>query len=182
MHNAPRISAASQSWPPAGRRGRRRRSRVPTDGTISSIAGTTPGFAGDGGPANQAKIDAPSDVAFVATNSYLIADFDNNRIRQVDAQRQHHHRGRHRPGLVRRRRPRDRRRPRPPRGRDLDSAGGGYLIADTRNHRIRRVGADGIITTFAGTDQGLAGDGGPATAARLTLPSDTAAAGRRLAS
>ena len=144
-----------------------------TDGTISGVAGTTAGFAGDGGPANQAKLDAPSDVAFVATNSYLIADFNNNRIRQVmpngniltvagsdpgsfgdggpaiDAGLDH------------------------PEG--VTSLGGGaYLIADTRNHEIRRVGADGIITTFAGTDQGLAGDGGPATAARLSLPSDTA--------
>src|SRR5919204_1220988 len=54
-----------------------------TDGTISGVAGTVPGFAGDGGPATQAQLDAPSDVAFVSSNSFLIADFNNDRIRQV---------------------------------------------------------------------------------------------------
>lgn len=52
---------------------------------------------------------------------------------------------------------------------------GGFLIADTENHRIRRVAPDGIITTVAGNaDAGLAGDGGPATDASLNLPADVA--------
>src|SRR4051794_24982873 len=54
-----------------------------TDGTISGVAGTVPGFAGDGGPANQAQINTPDDVAFVSASSYLIADTNNNIIRQV---------------------------------------------------------------------------------------------------
>src|SRR3954467_1923822 len=54
-----------------------------TDGTISGVAGTVPGFAGDGGPATQARMDAPSDVAFVPPPSSLIADFNNDRFRQV---------------------------------------------------------------------------------------------------
>jgi hypothetical protein len=53
---------------------------------------------------------------------------------------------------------------------------GSLLIADRRNHRIRRVDATGRISTVAGTGQpGSDGDGGPATAARLTKPSDLAA-------
>ena len=52
----------------------------------------------------------------------------------------------------------------------LDSVGNLY-IADSFNHRIRRVGTDGIITTVAGTGvAGFAGDGGPATLARLSEP------------
>jgi hypothetical protein len=145
-----------------------------TDGTISGAAGNgVAAFAGDGGPAPDAELNTPSDVAFVSSNSYLIADFNNNRIRQVmpngtiqtvvgsdpgsfgdggpavDAGLDH------------------------PEG-VTSVAGGAYLIADTFNHEIRRVGPDGIITTIAGTDQGFAGDGGPATSARLSLPSDTA--------
>ncbi len=144
-----------------------------TDGTISGIAGTTAGFAGDGGPANQAKLDAPSDVAFVATNSYLIADFNNNRIRQVMPNGNILTVAGSDPGSFGDGGPAIAAGLDHPEG--VTSLGGGaYLIADTRNHEIRRVGADGIITTFAGTDQGLAGDGGPATAARLSLPSDTA--------
>ncbi len=52
---------------------------------------------------------------------------------------------------------------------------GALLIADTRNHVVRRVAADGIITTIAGDGtQGFAGDGGPATAARLDQPNGLA--------
>ena len=48
---------------------------------------------------------------------------------------------------------------------------GSVLIADYDNHRIRRVGPDGIITTLAGTGAGgYSGDGGPATQAPLSAP------------
>ena len=48
---------------------------------------------------------------------------------------------------------------------------GSLYIADSYNHRIRRVGPDGIITTVAGTDvPGFGGDGGPATQATLDYP------------
>ena len=45
------------------------------------------------------------------------------------------------------------------------AAGGAILIADTGNDRIRRVSANGTITTVAGNGvRGFGGDGGPATA------------------
>ena len=49
---------------------------------------------------------------------------------------------------------------------------GNTLIADTYNHRIRKVNAKtGIITTIAGNgSKGFSGDGGPATSARLKYP------------
>jgi sugar lactone lactonase YvrE len=48
------------------------------------------------------------------------------------------------------------------------TADGGYLIADSGNARVRKVSAAGVITTVAGSGvSGLAGDGGPATAAQL---------------
>jgi hypothetical protein len=43
-------------------------------------------------------------------------------------------------------------------------------IADSANHRIRRITA-GIITTVVGTTDGNTGDGGPALTAQLRLPS-----------
>jgi YD repeat-containing protein len=52
---------------------------------------------------------------------------------------------------------------------------GGLLIADRENHRVRRVSPDGAIATVAGTGApGVAGDGGPATAAELSLPHSVA--------
>ena len=58
-----------------------------------------------------------------------------------------------------------------PLGIALDIQGNLY-IADTDNHRIRRVDAiTGIITTVAGTGEpGFSGDGGPATSALLNTP------------
>ncbi len=52
---------------------------------------------------------------------------------------------------------------------DVRSAPNGDLyIADYGNHRIRKVGRDGIITTVAGGGTGT--DGGPALGARLSFP------------
>jgi len=57
-----------------------------------------------------------------------------------------------------------------PQGLAADSAGNVY-IADTLNHRVRRVAVDGTITTVAGVGEaGYAGDGRPASEARLHLP------------
>lgn len=53
---------------------------------------------------------------------------------------------------------------------DVDDDGN-IFIADTHNHRIRKVGTDGIITTIAGNGEiDFAGDGGRAVAASLDTP------------
>jgi YD repeat-containing protein len=52
---------------------------------------------------------------------------------------------------------------------------GSLYIADIGHDRVRRVGPDGMITTVAGNGQvGFGGDGGPATAAKLSAPSEVA--------
>jgi len=54
-------------------------------------------------------------------------------------------------------------------------AAGNLFIADTCNHRIRRVDSQGIITTVAGNGEGgFSGDGGPAAEARLNNPTGLA--------
>jgi len=56
----------------------------------------------------------------------------------------------------------------------VDGAGN-LFIADRNHHRVRKVDPKGIITTVAGSDKpGFSGDGGPAVAARLNMPTDLA--------
>jgi uncharacterized protein (TIGR03437 family) len=59
--------------------------KVATDGTITTVAGTgTAGFSGDGGPAVNAKLNRPWDVAVDSSGDLYIADYNNQRIRLVD--------------------------------------------------------------------------------------------------
>ncbi len=52
---------------------------------------------------------------------------------------------------------------------------GSLYIADSGNHRIRRVDVEGIIHTVAGNgDKGFSGDGGLATEVSLNIPQDIA--------
>jgi len=61
-----------------------------------------------------------------------------------------------------------------PEGIAVDAAGNLY-IADTYNHRIRKVTHDGVISTVAGNGTpGYSGDGGPATSAQLNDPAGVA--------
>ncbi len=144
------------------------------DGPISTFAGTTGGFAGDGAQATSALLNRPEGMAVAADGTVLIADAQNHRVRKVASN-----------GVITTLVGSGT----PDLGGDggpapnalLDTptdvafaADGGYYIADSRNHRIRRVAPDGTITTFAGTDRGLSGDGGPATAARLDTPRELA--------
>ena len=56
-----------------------------------------------------------------------------------------------------------------PSGIAVDGSGNIYF-ADKGNNRVRKIDTKGIITTFAGTGTaGYAGDGGPATSAKLGL-------------
>ncbi|MEX5712122.1 protein kinase [Parafrankia sp. FMc6] len=61
-----------------------------------------------------------------------------------------------------------------PFGMVADWAGNIY-VADFDNNRVRRITADGTITTIAGTGEaGFSGDGGPATRAQLRQPAAVA--------
>jgi sugar lactone lactonase YvrE len=60
-----------------------------------------------------------------------------------------------------------------PSGVTLDPSGNLH-IADSMNHRVRKIVADGTISTIAGTGVGgFSGDGGPALTAQLNLPAET---------
>ena len=64
-----------------------------------------------------------------------------------------------------------------PGGIAVDGAGN-LFIADVGNRRVRKVSADGIITTVAGNGvPGFSGDGGPALDAQFSLPAALAVDG-----
>jgi sugar lactone lactonase YvrE len=54
-------------------------------GVITTIAGSTRGFGGDGGPAVKAKLNNPSAMAIDSLGNLYIAEFVNNSVRRVDA-------------------------------------------------------------------------------------------------
>jgi uncharacterized protein (TIGR03437 family) len=57
---------------------------IAPNGTISLVAGNgQPGLAGDGGPAIQASLSGGDGLAADATGNLYIADFNNNRVREV---------------------------------------------------------------------------------------------------
>jgi hypothetical protein len=58
---------------------------VAPDGTISTLAGTTSGYTGDGGPPAAAQLNQPFGVAVGPGGDILIADTGNQVIRQIDA-------------------------------------------------------------------------------------------------
>ncbi len=151
--------------------------RIATDGAITTVAGNgTAGPAGDGGPATAAQLSNPISIAIDSDGSIYIADSSNHRIRKVladgtittvagtGAQGDSGDGG-----------PATAAQLRYPYGVAVDQAGVVY-IADTGNHRIRKVALDGTISAMAGTGAAGAssGDGGPATAARLWSPEGVA--------
>ena len=149
--------------------------RLDTNGVLTLVAGNgTPGFSGDGGPAINAQLYQPTDLALDAAGDVFIVDYGNARIRMV------------RNGVI------------------TTLVGGGYYTADNIRAvdtqlsspqnvaadaagnvyvedpyallsavtccRIRKV-TNGMITTIAGNGtQGYSGDGGPATSAQLDSP------------
>jgi trimeric autotransporter adhesin len=146
--------------------------KVTLDGRIHTVAGNgIQGFEGDGGPATAAMMRIPNGMALDFSGNLYIADSSNNRIRKITpdgvistvagsgtagysgdggsatlAQLNN------------------------PSNVVVDPSGNLY-IADGFNWRIRKVAANGIITTFVGTgNYAYSGDGGRATAARITYP------------
>jgi Secretion system C-terminal sorting domain len=146
--------------------------KIATDGVITTIAGTgAAGFSGDGGQATLAELNKPIGVDVDGSGNIYISEAGNYRVRKIN-----------------------------PNGIISTFAGNGtagfsgdgglataanisltcyttadkngnVYICDASNNRIRKVGTDGKINTIAGTSTGgYSGDGGLATAAKLSGP------------
>ena len=152
-------------------------------GTITTIAGS--GVAGhvseglplpeDGGPAIDAQMNNPIGVALDRDGNILIADALYHRIRRVTPDGTITTiAGNGIPSFLGDGGPATAANLQYPTGVALDHDGN-VFIADAGNHRIRRIDPDGTITTVAGSGvAGFAGDGGPATEARLHKPTGVA--------
>ncbi|MFC8295663.1 hypothetical protein ACFUJ0_21415 [Streptomyces sp. NPDC057242] len=153
-------------------KGRHRVRKVPPDdGRITTVAGRTDegGFAGDTECATSARLKEPEGLCVDERDNLYIADYGNNRVRKVDTN-----------GII------------------TTFAGGGsetgegnpaldatlrgpnalawdvdasLYIAEWNGERVRKVDAEGLITTVAGTGtRAHSGDGGQATKAQVGDP------------
>lgn len=155
--------------------------KVSTGGTISTIAGKeVPGYTGDDGTATSATLNNPSGLAVDGSGNVYIADTKNNRVRKVATDGKITlFAGDGVAGFVERNSDGTYKEAKyaqlnSPTGLALDSSGNVY-IADSLNHRIRKVGTDGKISTVAGTGvAGYTGDDGMATSATLNHPTAVA--------
>ena len=129
------------------------------------------GNKGDGQLAIQSSLNNPSGIAVDGAGNIYVADTGNNRIRRITpggtitayaGSGMLGAKGDGGPALNASFNS--------PNALALDSKGN-LFIADTYNHRIRRVSPAGIITTVAGNGrEDSSGDGGPAVNASLYLP------------
>jgi sugar lactone lactonase YvrE len=155
------------------------------NGVITTVVGNhdlDAGFSGDDELATGAQLDTPDGVTLAPDGDLIIADSRNDRIRRVDRPTGiittiagsgiNGYDGDDRPATDA--------------ALNTPSAvaaapNGDIYIADTLNYRVRKVDAKTrLIHTIAGDgtpgDAIAVGDGGPATAAQLNMPSDVAVA------
>lgn len=152
--------------------------RISVDGTITTVAGNgTAGFSGDFGLATEASLNYPMGLAVDGGGNLFIAERNGARVRMVSANGIISTvAGNGTPGFSGDEGPANAAQLSGPWGIALDSQCNLY-IADTFNNRIRKVGADGIITTVAGSGFfGYFSDNIPATSigASLSWPTDVA--------
>ena len=141
--------------------------------TLSTIAGDDSfGFSGDGQAADQALLNNPRSVATDSAGNLYIADYRNHRVRRIDAQGLIETiAGNGTPGFSGDEGQATQASLDFPSGVALDSEGNLY-VADSFNHRIRRVdGVTEVISTLAGDGvPDFNGDGTPASQASLNFP------------
>jgi RHS repeat-associated protein len=153
-----------------------------TAGDVYTIAGNAngnPGYSGDGGKATSALLNNPAAVAIDSAGHVFIADYQNNRIQEIDpggtistiagsatgAAGYSGDGGPATSALLSF-----------PVSVAVDGSGNIY-IADQGNNRVQEVTSAGTMKTIAGSatgSYGTSGDGGPATSALLDSPSGVA--------
>ena len=144
---------------------------VNTSGIISTIAGTTTGFSGDGGPATAAQLKEPAGITFDDSGNLYICDYNAQRLRKVNTA-----------GII----------TSIAGGNPADIGccpgcaatsinlgatsiavdhSGNLYVSDIGHAVVQKITNDGIVQNFAGNCfDGFTGDGGPASTAQLHSP------------
>lgn len=145
-------------------------------GLISTYAGSGKGgFAGDGGPATAAKLLSPQGMAFDKQGNLYLAEIFNQDVRKISATGIiTTYAGTGSSGYTGDGGQATTATFNEPVSVAVDS-GGNVYVADELNDVVRKITPAGIISTVAGNGtSGFKGDGGPATAAEITTPTDIA--------
>ena len=122
---------------------------ISKDGEVSTFAGSGKGFVDD--VSLKAKFNRPSGMAFDASGNLYVADRDNHRIRMIDTSGNvSSYAGVGKAGSNNGNK--SEARFRQPSDLAFDSEGNLY-VADTGNHKIRKIDVDGTVTTYAGYHQ-----------------------------
>lgn len=137
--------------------------------TTSTIAGNTSGYLD--GTGTSAKFNLPQDVALDASGNVYVTDYYNHKIRKITSAgvvstlaggaTWGNTDGTGTNALFKN-----------PTSLAVNQSTGDVYVADTQNHRIRKITPAGVVTTFAGGVQGYLD--GTGTAANFNLPYDLA--------
>ncbi len=151
--------------------------KIDRSGIVSTIAGNGSGsFGGDGGPATAASFYHPCGLLFNSLGELMIADEGNEVLRIIDTLGNINtiagtpstigSGGDGGPATAAQfKNP----------ARIAFDPEGNLYIADYGNQRIRKVDLSGMVSTAAGTgSSGFSGDGGPATSAQISQPTNVA--------
>ncbi len=148
------------------------------DDTLQVLAGQLElgleGNEGDGGSALEAQFIQPDGIAIAEDDTIYVSDSLANRVRRIRDGEIVTVAGNGSSGYSGDGGPAEGAELHWPTALAFDTAGR-LLIADTRNHVIRRIGRNGNISTIAGTgEKGNEGDGSPATEATFNQPNGLA--------
>ena len=138
----------------------------------TTCAGTTDSL-GDGCAATSGKLNTPRGVALDASGNLYIADYGDNRIREITGGNISTVAGNGTAGFMGDTGPATMAELHSPAGVAVDGSGNLY-IADTTNERVRKVTGSNIYTIAGNGTVGFMGDGSAATAAEISGPTGVA--------